>query len=97
MPKFPWLAKAAAQTVSIFRSLQLDFVVEAAKSLGLKKIYSGGESKMPQMTSQQSRFLIDYYEDDISYVETLLGRDLSSWRHVSRIEDETVGSVAAKS
>jgi hypothetical protein len=97
MPKFPWLAKTAAQTVSFFRSHQFDLVVEAAKSLGLKKIYSGGESKMPQMISQQSRFLIDYYEDDISYVETLLGRDLSSWRHVSRIEDETVGSVAAKS
>lgn len=97
MPKFPWLAKTAAQTVSFFRSHQLDLAIEVAKNLGLKKIYSGGESKMPQMTSKQAKFLIDYYKDDISYVETLLGRDLSSWRYVSCLEGEAVGSITAKS
>ena len=95
MPKFPWLAKATAQTVSFFRANRFDLVVEAAKALGLKKIYSGGESKLPQMTNQQAKFLNDYYDNDVSYVETLLGRDLSSWRYVPCLEDEAAGSTAA--
>jgi hypothetical protein len=86
MPKYPILATAASQTASFLRARQFDAVVEVAKQLGLGQVYSGGHSKLPQITSQQARFLTKYYESDVSYVEDILERNLSSWRRASSLD-----------
>jgi hypothetical protein len=36
------------------------------------------------MPSDDRRYLIDYYRDDIRQLAALLDRDLSAWLHVGR-------------
>lgn len=80
MPKFPILAKAATQAAGILRASKFDQIVEFGKKLGLKRVYRGGEDQLPQITDQEAQFLSSHYEDDIQYVEQLLGRSLPQWR-----------------
>jgi len=80
MPRFPLLAKAAAQLATGLRANRLHKVVEFGKSLGLKQVYTGGEQQMPGFTASDRFWLKSQYEEDIVFVEKLLGRDLSAWR-----------------
>lgn len=82
MPRFPWLAKVATVVTGQLRARRLYGIIEFAKSLGLKRqVYQGGEGEMPGLSSSDRRHLCDEYEADIAFAETLLGRDLSAWRH----------------
>ena len=80
MPRFPWLAKAAAQLATGLRAHRLHKVVELGKGLGLKKVYTGGKQHLPGFTASERFWLKSQYEADIVFVEKLLGRDLSAWR-----------------
>jgi hypothetical protein len=81
MPHFPLLARGAAALTTFLHSYGMHSVVEAGKSLGLKKfIFSGGEEDMPELSAEDRKELIQIYEEDIAFVEERTGRDLSGWR-----------------
>jgi hypothetical protein len=81
-PKFPMLAKFAAQSATWLRSHRFHQVAEFGKALGLTKVYRGGEPSLPSLTASERSRLIEQYEADIVFLEQLLGRDLSAWRQV---------------
>ena len=82
MARFPWAAKYAARTVDALRNKRLHWVVEAGKSLGLKKIY-GGSNVLPSMTEEEKKRVLGCYQEDICFVEQLLGRELLHWKHTT--------------
>jgi len=81
MPRFPWLAKGAARLTTTLHEYGLHSLVKVAKKTGLKSlVYSGGEERIPELSSSTRAVLIDEYEDDIAFLEEKTGRDLSRWR-----------------
>lgn len=80
MPKFPQLAKIAAQSATWLRNKRLHKFAELGKTLGLKKIYTGGK-QLPELSRSEQQKLIEEYEEDIAFIEKLIGRDLSAWRN----------------
>lgn len=82
LPRFPWLAKRFTETARFLRGNRLHGIVEVGKRLGLRKVYTGGEDKMPTLTKEQQIYLLKLYEADTVYVENLLDRELSTWREL---------------
>ncbi len=80
VPKFPWLAQIAAQGATWLRTKRLHRIAELGKAAGLKRIYSGGEKQLAELTPYEYRELWAQYEEDICFVERLLNRDLTVWR-----------------
>lgn len=80
MPKFPWLAKVAAESATWLRRKRWHKLAEFGKALGLKKVYTGGKH-LPTLSHPEQLKLIEEYEPDIAFVEKLVGRDLSAWRN----------------
>jgi hypothetical protein len=80
VPRFRWLALAASRTVSTLREAGLHRVVEAGKSLGLKKVYSGGDPKALSMTRPVFEYLLAEHDEDIRFLEERLGRSFPHWR-----------------
>jgi hypothetical protein len=79
-PRHPRLARLAAGVATGLRSRRLHWIVELGKSLGLRRIYSGGERPAPCLEPADREFLADYFSEDVAYVEALLGRSLDTWR-----------------
>ena len=48
--------------------------------MGLKKVYSGFKGALPELEPEIRQELINYFEEDIVYIENLLGRHLPRWR-----------------
>lgn len=82
MPKFPKLAKIAAESATWLRRHRLHKIAELGKALGFKKVYTGDSKTLPTLTSKECSTLLENYEEDIVFVEKFLGRDLSTWREV---------------
>ncbi len=81
MPRFPRLAKVVARLTTTFHEYGLHRLVNVVKKTGLKSVvYSGGEDRIPELSSSTRAALIEEYEDDIAFLEDKTGRDLSSWR-----------------
>ncbi len=80
IPRFPWLAKAAAQLTTTLHANRMHKVVAFGKKLGLKTVYTGGEKRMPEIRNNDFFDLLNEYETDILFVENLLKKDLSIWR-----------------
>ncbi|MEB3357730.1 MAG: sulfotransferase [Synechococcales bacterium] len=83
LPRYPWLAKWAAQSATWLRSQRLHTVAELGKAIGLKRIYTGNSHELPLLSDREQSHLLEQYSKDIDFVETLLGRDLSAWRKPS--------------
>lgn len=83
LPKFPFLAKSFTQIAHFLRGNRLHGIVEFGKRLGLRKVYTGGEKRMPNLTKEKQTSLLKLYEPDTVYVENLLGRSLPRWREVN--------------
>jgi hypothetical protein len=81
MPKYPVLAKYAAQLVVKLKDYKLHHLVKAGKSMGFNNIYEGG-TNLPSLTEEDKNKLLTFYEEDIAYVETLCERKLSAWRKI---------------
>lgn len=81
MPKYPMLAKYAAQIVLKLRDYKLHHLIEMGKSLGLKKVYDGGK-ELPYLTMEERSQMLATYEKDIEYVEGILGRKLPAWKEM---------------
>ncbi|MCS4157983.1 hypothetical protein GGP99_001950 [Salinibacter ruber] len=79
--QFPWLSKQIEWLTSMLHSYKLHQVVEYGKKLGLKEaIYSEGEDEIPKLSDEDRIQLIEEYNNDISFVEKVTGRDISCWR-----------------
>lgn len=71
-PRFPWLARAAAQTATVLHDLGLHGFVEAGKRLGLDRVYTGGEAEMPELGATERAFLDGLFAEDRAFVEACL-------------------------
>ncbi|MGH7966388.1 MAG: sulfotransferase domain-containing protein [Candidatus Binatia bacterium] len=89
MPRFPRLAQVSARLVTTLRAYRFHKVVEVGKALKLNKVYTGAERDEPELTVYDRYSLLEQYETDIRYVERLLGRDLTAWRHPNDSELQT--------
>lgn len=81
LPKYPWLAKYAAQIVEKLKDYQMHKIVEIGKAFGLKKVYSGG-STVPTLSFEEKMSLYSYFKEDIQFVENLLNRKLNTWHQI---------------
>ena len=81
-PRFPWLAKWVTWVAVWLRGERLHEIVELGKAMGFRKIYTGGKDVSPLSPNDRQR-LLEIYEQDVEFVENLLGRDLSSWRQIT--------------
>lgn len=81
MSRFPTLARGVSFVTTMLHRYGYHKVVRAAKKTGLKSlVYSGGEKRMPEMSTSVHMDLVEKYEEDIDFVEEETGRDLSRWR-----------------
>ncbi len=80
LPRFPALARLAAKAATELRKRRLHNLVEFGKRLGLKSVYRGGNNNQATLTRSLFSKLQPEFEEDLTWLETRLGRDLSSWR-----------------
>lgn len=85
IPRYPRLARIAAQGVTILHTHGLHKLVRLGKALGLRKIYAGSEKRTIKLAVSEQIQLLKMYEADITFVETLLNRDLSVWRRTAYV------------
>jgi len=62
------------------RRSDLDWVINAAKALGLRGIF-GNAGELPRMSPEVRRELLERYDADMAALEGLLRKDLSVWRN----------------
>jgi hypothetical protein len=79
LPAFPALASFATKGADWLRAKRLYGLVELAKSLGGKRVYTGQDS-FPTLAPETRRELIRRFVADIEYVEEAVGRELPEWR-----------------
>jgi hypothetical protein len=78
----PWARRAyslAFQVGSALRNRDLDWVVNTAKALGIKKVFGVGD-KPPPMAVHTRECLRAHFEPEIRELEGLLGIPLEAWR-----------------
>ena len=80
LPAYPSLARLFTRASDRLRDKRLYFLIEVAKKMGLKKVYSGFKGALPELEPEIRQDLINYFEEDIDYIENLLGRHLPRWR-----------------
>lgn len=78
-PRSLLLARLFSLTSTMLRSARLYNVVNAAKRLGLKSVFSGGRSVDPMSATSRKR-LAEEFDADVSWLENRLGCNLSGWR-----------------
>lgn len=81
VPRFPALARAAARVARWLRERGLHWPLEAARKSGFRSaVFSGGGGKLSGVGPELRGRLAAEFEEDVRYVEDLLGRELSGWR-----------------
>lgn len=81
MPRSPFLANLVSHLVTKIHGYGLHNIVKIVKKVGIKKaLYSKKENKLPKMSEEEKRKLIDLYKEDISYVEKETKKSIISWR-----------------
>ena len=78
-PKSPQLIQLIERCSKSLRRMKFHGIVNLGKTLGLRRLYSGG--KLPDLlTQQQTENLYREYEEDIRWLEKRANRDLTHWR-----------------
>jgi len=81
MPRFQTLARGASFLAGTLHKYGFHGLVRMAEDAGLKSIvYTGGEKRIPSLSTAIRESLLDEYEQDIAFVEEETKRDLSRWR-----------------
>jgi hypothetical protein len=82
MPKHHALARAGWKTADALRGLGLHPLVEAAKRLGLKKVFFGTpeDGNLPKMSADDREWLRDQLRPDDAILEELLQQSLGARR-----------------
>lgn len=79
-PRFPALARVAAGAARWLRARGFHGLLESAKRSGLREAVLGGGGDPPAIEPELRTELAEEFEEDVRYVEQLLGRDLPGWR-----------------
>jgi hypothetical protein len=80
VPKHASGLKRAREIGKALRRNGFDQIVEAAKKMGVRKLF--GESEpLPKMDSGLRVNILERYAEDIGALEKLLGRNLNVWRY----------------
>lgn len=79
LPRFPALARWTTRAAGWLRERGRHRLVDAVKELGGKLAYRGG-GETPDLDPELRAELARAFEEDVRYVERLLGRDLEGWR-----------------
>lgn len=70
------------------RAMRLHRIVEIGKSMGLKRVYSGGRP-VKGLSQAEHDWLVNYYSDDIEWLEERLDRSFGLWRkYASRMNGD---------
>ncbi len=80
LPRFPVLAKLATLGSEWLRDKRLYGLLQFAKKIGLRRVYTGASDSLPTLATETREALIQEFEPDIAYVENLLNRSLTKWR-----------------
>jgi hypothetical protein len=81
-PRHPRLRAAVRRVGDFLRSRELDWVVNAAKDLGVPHMF-GNRGPLPPLARDARRELAAVYEQDVEALERMLNEDLSSWKQPS--------------
>lgn len=84
------VARSGVVLGDIARSLRLHGLIDAAKKLGLKRLFFGasGSGNVPKMTVDDFDWFMEQMGDDIESLERLLGIELPSWKTFSKPESQ---------
>ncbi|MFK8113982.1 MAG: sulfotransferase [Rubripirellula sp.] len=85
-PRSYHLARIGRGVGDLLRSVRLYWVVETAKSMGLKQLFFGKpqqHSERKQLSDADRRWFIEQLGDEITSVEQIVDRDLSKWKQVA--------------
>jgi hypothetical protein len=63
----------------VLRRWDLDFIVNAAKRMGVKELFGSG-GRLPPMSQETAKRLSELYHPDICDLEQTLGMSLAMWR-----------------
>ena len=80
MPRFPLLAKLSTEVAGMLRKFGLYGLIDFGKRLGLKRVYSGGEQKMPAMPLELRGRLQQEFKEDVVFIESKLNENLAHWK-----------------
>lgn len=80
LPRFPVLARLAARAARWLRGVGLHWPLEAARKTGLRRGVLGGGGEPEAVGPELRAGLVAEFEEDVRYVEELLGRNLPAWR-----------------
>ncbi len=72
--------RSAMMLAEWFKSRRLDRVVVAFKRSPLRKLVLGGGQPFPQLSAKVSSQLYERFRPEVERLETMLNRDLSSWK-----------------
>lgn len=76
------LARWAWKVAHWLRERRLYQAVGLARQLGFRRVYGSDGARLPELPADERAKLIGLFEEDIAYVEELLGRPLPEWRRV---------------
>lgn len=76
------LARTGYRIAESLRSRQLYSLVNAAKALGLKRIFFGspGNARSASLSPEERAWFLDQISEEVSQLEVLLDRDLAPWK-----------------
>jgi LPS sulfotransferase NodH len=80
-PKSYYRTRSARLVSEWFKARRLDGVVTAFKKSKFKKLVLGGGKPFSQPPIEISTRLYDQLRPEVDQLETVLGRDLSAWKH----------------
>jgi len=79
-PKYIKLYKFARYLRKYIMKYDMDYIVNFLKKYGLhNKFFCECNRGMPKLSSDDHRFLIDYYFDDYCKLRDILGREINNW------------------
>ena len=81
IPRYRWMARLASSSATWLRAHRLHRINDFGKKLGLPNIYGGSQQTIAPLKPTERDWLLSIYEPDIAFVETILERDLSTWRN----------------
>jgi hypothetical protein len=81
MPRYPRVARVADRVATQMRRKELDWAVDFAKRIGMRRIYRGSPVDLSLDASTRAS-LIERFLPTIEYVEDFLDRPLPEWKAV---------------
>jgi hypothetical protein len=85
-PRSHSLARLGWKASMALRSVGFHQIVEAAKRMGLKKVFFGSPGGGPRhkLDPEDRKLLVEHFTPEVRRLEEQLGRDLEAWRTASR-------------